>query len=82
MPAPASAVKVFCSEQTVRILQLLLEVVGSAGLISAKSPGALLRGRLEKEYKSVTVQTFGGGVNEIQRELIAMFGLNMPRPVR
>jgi len=28
------------------------------------------------------LMTFGGGTNEIQRELIAQFGLQMPRPVR
>ena len=82
MPAPASAVKVFCSESSIRVYQLLLEVVGSEGLLVSGSPGAVLHGQLEKEYKSVTVQTFGGGVNEVQRELIAMFGLDMPRPTR
>lgn len=81
-PAPASAVKVFCSENTIRVLQLLLEVVGSEGLLEQGSAGAVLHGKLDKEYKSVTVLTFGGGVNEVQRELIAMFGLGMPRPVR
>ena len=35
---------VFCSEETVRVLQLLLEVVGSDGLLAAGSPGAVLRG--------------------------------------
>jgi alkylation response protein AidB-like acyl-CoA dehydrogenase len=82
MPAPASSVKVFCSENNIRVHQLLLEVLGAEGLLPAGSPGAVLRGKLESGYKSITVLTFGGGVNEVQRELIAMFGLNMPRPIR
>ncbi|MBT4522866.1 MAG: acyl-CoA dehydrogenase, partial [Halieaceae bacterium] len=82
MPAPASSVKVFCSENNIRVHQLLLEVLGAEGLLQAGSEGAVLRGKLEKGYKSITVMTFGGGVNEIQRELIAMFGLDMPRPMR
>ena len=43
---------------------------------------ALLMGELEYEVRSSTINTFGGGTNEIQRELIAQFGLGMPRPVR
>jgi alkylation response protein AidB-like acyl-CoA dehydrogenase len=33
-------------------------------------------------YRSLLILTFGGGTNEIQRDLIAMFGLGMPRPLR
>jgi alkylation response protein AidB-like acyl-CoA dehydrogenase len=42
----------------------------------------MLMGELEYEVRACTLTTFGGGTNEIQRELIAQFGLKMPRPVR
>ena len=37
---------------------------------------------LERAYQGTLILTFGGGVNEIQRDLIAMFGLGMPRTPR
>ena len=40
------------------------------------------RGRLERAYQGTLFLTFGGGTNEIQRDLIAMFGLGMPRVPR
>ena len=42
------------------------------------SPEAVLRSRLERNYRSLLILTFGGGVNEVQRDLIAAFGLGMP----
>jgi alkylation response protein AidB-like acyl-CoA dehydrogenase len=81
-PAQASTSKVYSSETMIEIYRLLLEVVGVAGSVDESSPGALLRGRLEWEYRHAQINTFGGGVNEIQRELVAMLGLGMPRVPR
>jgi alkylation response protein AidB-like acyl-CoA dehydrogenase len=81
-PAESSAVKVFGSESFVQIYQWLLEVLGPPGALRAGSPGALLRGRLETYYRTTLVLTFGGGTNEIQRDLIAQLGLGMPRAPR
>ncbi|HEY9524253.1 MAG TPA: acyl-CoA dehydrogenase, partial [Thermopolyspora sp.] len=38
--------------------------------------------RVDRGVKGGIVLTFGGGVNEVQRELIAMLGLRLPRPPR
>ena len=46
------------------------------------SPGAVLRGRLERYYRSSLVMTFGGGTNEIQRDIIGMVGLGLPAAKR
>ena len=78
-PADASAVKVYSTELFVEVYQQLLEVVGSAGALKAGSPGAVLRGRLEHMYRHAPVMTFGGGVNEVQRDIIATAGLGLPR---
>ena len=45
-------------------------------------PGSLLRSRLERMYRSALILTFGGGTNEVQRDIIAMVGLGMPRARR
>jgi alkylation response protein AidB-like acyl-CoA dehydrogenase len=81
-PAEASTVKVFGSESFVRIYALLLEVLGPRGIVKAGSPGAILRGRIEMYYRTTLVLTFGGGVNEVQRDIIAMAGLGLPRAPR
>jgi alkylation response protein AidB-like acyl-CoA dehydrogenase len=81
-PAESSCVKVFGSESFVKIYALLLEVLGQPGYLKAGSPGAILRGRIEHYYRPTLVLTFGGGTNEIQRDIIAMVGLGMPRAPR
>jgi alkylation response protein AidB-like acyl-CoA dehydrogenase len=81
-PAEASTVKVFGSESFVQIYSLLLEVLGPLGITKGGSPGAILRGRIEMYYRTTLVLTFGGGVNEVQRDIIAMTGLGMPRAPR
>ena len=77
-PAQASAIKVFASEFNVEGYHLLMEVLGEEGTIRDGSPGAVLRGRIERTYRSVLILTFGGGTNEVQRDIIAMAGLGMP----
>ncbi|MBP1687821.1 MAG: acyl-CoA dehydrogenase [Deltaproteobacteria bacterium] len=81
-PASASAAKVYGTEGVLEVYRLLLDVVGPMAAIQEGSPGAVLSGRLEREYRLAQTNTYGGGVNEIQRELVAQFGLNMPRVPR
>jgi hypothetical protein len=81
-PADSSAVKVFGTESTVEIYRRLLGVVGAAGYLSPGSPGAALHGELERAGRQSQINTFGGGVNEVQREILAMAGLGMKRSSR
>ena len=55
------------------------EVMGEAGTLRTGSPGAVVRGRVERMYRTTLILTFGGGTNEVQRDIIAMAGLGMPR---
>jgi hypothetical protein len=80
--ALASATKVSGSEGVVEVLRRLMDIVGGSALVRAGSSAAFLLGELEYELRASTINTFGGGTNEIQRELIAQFGLGLPRPVR
>jgi hypothetical protein len=79
--ADASATKVYASEQFQVLAQLLTEVVGRHGDLADEGTAELARW-LDIQVKRNTVLTFGGGVNEIQRELIAMAGLGLPRVPR
>jgi hypothetical protein len=79
--ADASATKVFSSEQAQHVFRLLEEVVGRHGDPADPETG-YLQHWLDVQAKRSLVITFGGGVNEIQRELIAQFGLGLPRVIR
>ena len=81
-PADASIVKVYGSELYVDACRRLLTVVGQRGYLSGDSPGAVLHGRLEEAYRAAAIKTFGGGVNEVQREIIGTAALGLPRVPR
>jgi alkylation response protein AidB-like acyl-CoA dehydrogenase len=81
-PADASAMKVFGTELRVEALRTLMDVVGAAAYLDGRSAGAALHGELEQAYRHAPVGTFGGGVNEVQREIVALAGLGMPRAPR
>jgi alkylation response protein AidB-like acyl-CoA dehydrogenase len=78
-PADASSAKVHGTETHIEALAELLQVLGAGGILKAGSPGAALKGDLEYLYRYAVANTFGGGANEIQREIIAAAGLGMPR---
>ena len=80
--ADASTTKVFGTEFYMEAFRLLLEVVGQAGYLTRGADDTVLAGRLEMYARSLVILTFGGGTNEIQRDLIAIFGLGLPRSLR
>jgi len=77
-PAAASSVKVFGTEFYMEGLRLLLEVLGPIASVRDGSPDAALHGRIATLLRGLHVLTFGGGTNELQRDLIAIFGLGLP----
>ncbi|MFJ9663311.1 acyl-CoA dehydrogenase family protein [Streptomyces sp. NPDC101219] len=78
-PQEASAVKVYGSEARRDAYAWLMEIVAVPGALKEGSAGAVLHGELERGYRSAVIFTFGGGNNEIQREIISWIGLGMPR---
>ena len=81
-PADSSAVKFYGTETHVEVYRLLLGVLGSSGWLRPGSPGAALAGEVERASRAAQINTFGGGVNEIQREIVAYAGLGMARRAR
>ncbi len=78
-PADASAAKVFGTEFATEAYRLLMEILGPSATLRQDSPGALLRGRVERMHRSSLILTFGGGTNEVQRDIIGMVALGLPR---
>src|SRR4051794_11001229 len=81
-PEDASAAKFYGTETHVFVLRKLLGILGARGWLRAGSPGAALRGEVERLARSAQINTFGGGINEIQREIVAAAGLGMKRRAR
>jgi len=77
-PADASTIKVFGTEFYMEAARLLMEIMRDQAPLQGESPGAVVRGRVERMLRGMHILTFGGGTNEMQRDLIAIFGLNMP----
>ncbi|MFF4566898.1 acyl-CoA dehydrogenase family protein [Streptomyces sp. NPDC001435] len=81
-PGDASGVKVAGTESAVavyRICQHVLGTDGLAGLVRAGSPGAFGDGGIERLNRAAQINTFGGGVSEVQREIVATMRLGMTR---
>jgi len=76
--AGASATKVFGTEFATEAYRLLMEVLGANALVKDGSAGAILAGRIERMHRSSLILTFGGGTNEVQRDLIAAAALALP----
>jgi len=77
-PAAASATKVYGTEFAVEAYRLLMEVLGANALVRSGSPGQALAGRIERQHRAALILTFGGGTNEVQRDIIATVGLGLP----
>ncbi|WP_328867812.1 acyl-CoA dehydrogenase family protein [Streptomyces sp. NBC_00341] len=80
--ADAGAAKTYGTETHIDVQRGLTQILGAAGRIRPESPGAALAGQVEQLSRQGIVNTFGGGVNEILRDLVATQGLGLPRKGR
>lgn len=81
-PADASANKVYGTELATEAYRALMEILGPSATLRQGSPGAQLHGRLERLHRSSLILTFGGGTNEVQRDIIGMTALGLPASAR
>ncbi|GLF95793.1 acyl-CoA dehydrogenase family protein [Streptomyces yaizuensis] len=87
-PGDAAGVKFAGTESAVEVYRMCQEIAGESGLIRAGSPGALdgggffRVGELERMNRAAQINTFGGGVSEVQREIVATARLGMTRADR
>ena len=77
-PAAASVTKVYGTELTIEACRLMMEVLGPNAEVRTGAQGALLSGRIERMHRSALILTFGGGTNEVQRDIIAAAALGLP----
>ncbi len=80
--AEAGATKTYGTETHIDVYRTLLGILGAAGRIRPESPGALLAGQIEQISRQGVVNTFGGGVNEVLRDMVGTIGLGLVREKR
>lgn len=78
-PGDASGVKFAGTESAVATYRMCQHIVGETGLVRSGSPGAFGDGELERLNRAAQINTFGGGVSEVQREIVATMRLGMTR---
>ncbi|MCX5132176.1 MULTISPECIES: acyl-CoA dehydrogenase family protein [unclassified Streptomyces] len=78
-PGDASGVKVVGTESAVAVYRMCQHIVGEDALVRSGSSGAFGAGELERMNRAAQINTFGGGVSEVQREIVATMRLGMKR---
>ncbi|MFJ6832756.1 acyl-CoA dehydrogenase family protein [Streptomyces sp. NPDC091209] len=78
-PGDASGVKVMGTESAVAVFRICQHIVGADAWVRSGSPGAFGAGELERMNRAAQINTFGGGVSEVQREIVATMRLGMKR---
>jgi alkylation response protein AidB-like acyl-CoA dehydrogenase len=79
---PGTVQKVFTTELRTKVADVGMRLLGQTALLSEAEPDAPLGGFLEWTYRWAPVQRFGGGTNEVMRDIIAQRGLGLPRAAR
>lgn len=74
--------KVATTELRARVADVGLELLGRGAHLRRDDPDALLSGVVEQMYRFAPIQRFGGGTNEVMRDIIAQRGFGLPRSPR
>lgn len=78
-PYRPSMNKVFAAELNQKVYDTCAQIMGMFGQLNSESEWAVAGGSAERYAKSQLVYLFGGGANDVQRDLVARFGLGMPK---
>jgi alkylation response protein AidB-like acyl-CoA dehydrogenase len=68
---------VFGTEKAVESYRIMQGILGPTAHLKQGSKGAMLHGEVERAARAAQINTFGGGVNEVGRQLIASAGLGL-----
>ncbi|MDJ0360331.1 MULTISPECIES: acyl-CoA dehydrogenase family protein [unclassified Rhodococcus (in: high G+C Gram-positive bacteria)] len=80
--ADAGAIKTYGTETHIEVYRALQGILGAVGRLRPGSPGAVLGGQIEQISRQSVVNTFGGGVNEVLRDMVGTMGLGLVRAKR
>jgi alkylation response protein AidB-like acyl-CoA dehydrogenase len=77
--ATAAGAKTYGTETHIDVQRTLSQVLGASSRVRPDEPGAVLAGQVEQLSRQGIVNTFGGGVNDVLRDMVATQGLGLPR---
>ncbi len=77
--AQAAMVKLFNTEFAQRLYNAAVHLLGPYGALMPSSPRAPCSGAVAHGYLSAAQDTIGAGTSEVQREIIALRGLGLPK---
>ncbi|MEW2483957.1 acyl-CoA dehydrogenase family protein [Mycobacterium sp. NPDC049093] len=80
--ADAAAAKVYGTELHIEVYRTLLGILGPQGRIRCDADAMDFASEIEQMSRQSAVNTFGGGVNEVLRDMIATQGLGAVAPRR
>ncbi|MFS0574302.1 acyl-CoA dehydrogenase family protein [Sporosarcina sp. 179-K 3D1 HS] len=78
-PFRPSMNKVLSSELNSKTYDICMQVMKLFGQLSADSKHAVLKGRVESFAQAALILLFGGGANDVMRDLVARFGLELAK---
>jgi 3-oxocholest-4-en-26-oyl-CoA dehydrogenase alpha subunit len=78
----ANMQKVWTSELRTRIADAGMHMAGLYGQLDGSDPRAPMGGLFEAAYRWAPIHRFGGGTNEVVRDIIAQRGFGLPRSPR
>lgn len=78
-PFRPSMNKIFAAELNQQVFDSCMQIMGMFGQLQTGSEWAVADGSAAEYAKKRLVYLFGGGANEIQRDLVARFGLGLPK---
>jgi len=70
--------KLYSTEMGRRLADFALNCLGPMGLLRHSAEDAPAQGKWEHSYRATAVDTIGGGSSEVQKNIIARRGLNLP----
>ncbi|MGY2843439.1 alkylation response protein AidB-like acyl-CoA dehydrogenase [Bradyrhizobium sp. USDA 4509] len=73
-----TAQKIYSSELRAKLADFGMQIFGMYGQLSWRDPDAPGRGAMERLYRTAPMNRFGGGTNEVMRDIIAQRGYGMP----
>lgn len=79
---PATIQKVMTTELRTKISDAGMSIFGLSGQLGGEDPLAPVHGQLEWTYRQAPLWRFGGGTNEVMRDIIAQRGYGLPRSAR
>jgi len=77
--AEASMTKIFTTELQARASDIAMQVLGPLGRLDAPAADVPLAGLAQSLYRAAPYLRFGGGNNEVQRDIVAQRGFGLPR---